>query len=188
MNVYAQCPEVSGRRYALRLVREKDCEDLLKVYSDAEAVPLFNSDNCNGDDFHYTTLERMREAIDFWLWSYANGWFVRWSILDRETDSAIGTVELFRQEYDHGRRARAVLRLDLRSDYEREEAVADILSLVFPSAFEWFGCDTAITKAKPIALQRRKALASLGFTDSEETVTGNDGTVYSDYASLRRKP
>ncbi|MBQ8835044.1 MAG: hypothetical protein IJ001_09015 [Oscillospiraceae bacterium] len=49
MNVYETCPEVSNDRFVLRLVRESDCADLLKVYSDEAAVPLFNSDNCNGD-------------------------------------------------------------------------------------------------------------------------------------------
>ena len=60
MNLYQDCPEVKNERFLLRLAGEQDCEDLLKVYSDVKAVPLFNSDNCHGDDFYYTTLERMR--------------------------------------------------------------------------------------------------------------------------------
>ena len=50
MNVYEHCPEIAGGRFVLRLVTEEDCRDLLKVYSDEASVPLFNSDNCNGDD------------------------------------------------------------------------------------------------------------------------------------------
>ena len=80
MNIYQSCPEVRGERFCLRFVTQEDCEDLLKVYSDVKSVPLFNGDNCNGDDFHYTTLERMRQAMTFWIWSYENGWFVRLSI------------------------------------------------------------------------------------------------------------
>ena len=60
MHIYQDCPEVKTERFLLRLTGEQDCEDLLKVYSDVKAVPLFNSDNCHGDDFYYTTLERMR--------------------------------------------------------------------------------------------------------------------------------
>ena len=63
MNIYQSCPEVRGERFCLRFVTQEDCEDLLKVYSDVKSVPLFNGDNCNGDDFHYTTLERMRQAM-----------------------------------------------------------------------------------------------------------------------------
>ena len=59
MNIYKSCPEVHNERFHLRLVTQADCEDLLKVYSDVKDVPLFNGDNCNGDVFHDTTLERM---------------------------------------------------------------------------------------------------------------------------------
>ena len=58
MNVYEDCPVFQNERYVLRLVEDGDIGDLLKVYSDVKAVPLFNGDNCNGDDFHYTTPER----------------------------------------------------------------------------------------------------------------------------------
>ena len=60
-------------KYILRPLKDEDAEDLLKVYSDIKAVPLFNSDNCNGDDFHYKTLERMRQAMGFWKQAYENG-------------------------------------------------------------------------------------------------------------------
>ena len=53
MNIYEHCPEIAGERFCLRFVREADCDDLLRVYSDPAAVPLFNIDNCGGDDFNY---------------------------------------------------------------------------------------------------------------------------------------
>ena len=65
MSVYDVCPVLKSENFTLRLVEQGDAPGLLKVYSDERAVPLFNGDNCNGDDFHYTTLERMLEAIDF---------------------------------------------------------------------------------------------------------------------------
>ena len=45
MNIYKTCPEVQNERFHLRLVTQEDCEDLLKVYSDVKAVPLFKGDN-----------------------------------------------------------------------------------------------------------------------------------------------
>ena len=53
-NPYEKCPVYENENYLLRMVRKEDKEDLLKVYSDEKAVPFFNSDNCGGDDFHYT--------------------------------------------------------------------------------------------------------------------------------------
>ena len=49
--IYRSCPEFENNDYILRMVRQEDRLDLLKVYSDKEAVSFFNSDNCGGDDF-----------------------------------------------------------------------------------------------------------------------------------------
>lgn len=181
MNVYEHCPEVLGDRFLLRLVEREDCGDLLKVYSDMAAVPLFNSDNCHGDDFCYPTFERMKQAIDFWLWSYEQRFFVRWSIVDREAGCAIGTIELFHRDSEDSYNGCAVLRLDLRSDYEGEAEIADILCLVVPRTYEWFSTDRIITKAKPMACARIEALKQMGFVPSDAPLVGHDGTKYGDY-------
>ena len=182
MNVYEHCPEIAGARFVLRLVTEEDCQDLLKVYSDEASVPLFNSDNCNGDDFHYTTMERMLQGIRMWLWSYHHGWFVRWSIVDKAARCTVGTIELFRRDEEGG-----VLRLDLRSDYENAADILEILSMILPPSFDWFGCGQFLTKAKPIAGERLKALRKLGFQPSEKPLIGHDGTVYGDYYSIQER-
>lgn len=186
MNVYERCPEITSDRFLLRLVAERDCGELLKVYSDPAAVPLFNSDNCNGDDFHYTAPERMEQAIRFWIWSYEHGYFVRWSIVDREENSVVGTVELCFQNTEDPDNIRGVLRIDLRSDYENQAVTADILSLMVTPCLEWFGCRTLITKAKSIARARIKALTEMGFVPMSEPLIGHDGTEYGDYYEKRK--
>lgn len=174
MNIYEHCPTVESSRFLMRSVTEQDCAELLKVYSDPMAVPLFNSDNCNGDDFHYTTFERMLQGIQFWIWSYDNGWFVRWSITDKETGAVIGTVELCGTD-------RGILRIDLRSDFENERVLRELLPMIVPAAFDWIGCGSLITKAKPVAQARIKALAEMGFEPMAEPLIGHDGTAYGDY-------
>lgn len=182
MNIYKTCPEIQKERFLLRLVKEQDCEDLLKVYSDIRAVPLFNGDNCNGDDFHYTTLERMQQAMSFWIWSYENGWFARLSIVDVAAGCAVGTIELcYRDSEDTG-----VLRLDLRSDYESEADISRILSLVVEPSYDWIGCSRLITKAKPIAVERIRALTAFGFSPAAVPLIGHDGTEYGDYFERMR--
>ena len=53
IDVYEQIPVMKSEKFLLREIEDGDAEDLLKVYSDKDAVPLFNSDNCvNG--FYYT--------------------------------------------------------------------------------------------------------------------------------------
>ena len=67
--IYEEIPVLENDDYLLRFVTADDANDLLKVYSDKNALPFFNSDNCHGDNFYYSTIERMNEAIQFWLYS-----------------------------------------------------------------------------------------------------------------------
>ena len=50
-NISETCPVLESEKFLLRLVENEDCDDLLKVYSDKNALPFFNSDNCDGDNF-----------------------------------------------------------------------------------------------------------------------------------------
>ncbi len=181
MNVYEDCPVFQNERYVLRLVEDGDIGDLLKVYSDVKAVPLFNGDNCHGDDFHYTTPERMKQALNFWKDAYTNGWFVRFAVIDKETNEVIGTVEEFRREEKDFFTDCGLLRLDLRSDYEMATEIRSILSLIAFPSFYMFGCAIVATKAIPTAKERISALTALGFSKSEEPLVGHDGTKYYDY-------
>lgn len=65
MDVYKNCPTYESECYMLRMISKKDKVDLLKVYSDEKSVSFSNSDNCGGDDFHYTTENRMEQAIEY---------------------------------------------------------------------------------------------------------------------------
>ena len=180
-DIYNICPVMENERYRLGLVSSEDCADLLKIYSDRKAVQLFNSDNCHGDDFHYTTMERMRRAIDFWQFSYEKRYFVRWSIVDRCSSEVIGTIELFHRDAVDFFTNCGLLRLDLRSDYEKREEICSILTLILEPAYEWFACDMIATKAMPCAMERIAALEWMGFTAREEKLIGHDGTEYGDY-------
>lgn len=182
---YRNCPSFENDNYLLRLVEAHDAADLLHVYSDDKAVPLFNGDNCHGDDFHYTTLERMQSAVDFWVQSYHEKWFVRWTIVDCRTQQAIGTIELFNRQAQDYFNDCGLLRLDLRSDYEQAQHLYDILTLIVPPAYTMFNCKMIAIKVPPFASERRKAVQKLGFVLSQEALIGsNDGISYTDYYVL----
>lgn len=186
MNVYKKCPVLENEKFCLRLVSPDDCEDLLEVYSDIHAVPFFNSDNCNGDDFHYQTLKRMNEAIDFWIYSYNEGYFVRWTIIDRTQDKAVGTIELFNRESNDYFNNCGILRLDLHSSYENAADIKSILSLIIGPAYDLFSCNLIATKATQSAKERRVALIEIGFTESTENLIGHDGRSYDCYFEIHR--
>ena len=75
IDVYEQIPVMESEKFLLREIKDGDAEDLLRVYSDKDAVPLFNSDNCvNG--FYYTTMEEMKDTIAFWKREYQNRYVI----------------------------------------------------------------------------------------------------------------
>ena len=178
-DVYREVPRFENNAFLLRAVIPEDAEALLAVYSDKNALPFFNSDNCHGDNFYYPTRERMVQALDFWRFSYEQGYFVRWSIVDKTIGKAVGTVELFTRSADDGLSG-AVLRLDLRSDYENCGIIENLLNLLLPRVPEYFS-DTVITKAPIYAVERSAALQRLGFSPSEHLLVGHDGYAYNGY-------
>lgn len=185
-DVYGNCPEYENDDYSLRMVNQEDKLDLLKVYSDEKAVPFFNSDNCGGDDFYYTSENRMEQAIEYWLFEYSRRGFVRWTIISKGTNEAIGTIELFHRDAADYFTNCGLLRLDIRSDYEISSEIIKILELIIKPAYTLFQCDKIATKAIDAAAERRIALTKLGFEHSEKKLIGHNGTKYDSYFVLEK--
>lgn len=185
MDVYETCPTLYSGRYLLRQTCLEDRDDLLKVYSDKAAVPIFNSDNCTGD-FYMTTSEDMENCIRFWISEYAQRYYVRWSILDRETGEVVGTIELFDRGSEDAYNGMGLLRLDLRSDYENETAISQILGVLLPHTHEMFSCQAIATKIPPCAQVRKMTLTAMGFEACADPLLGHGGREYWDYYVLRK--
>ena len=185
MNIYETCPTLESEKIIIRLFKDDDCDDLLKVYSDKNALPFFNSDNCDGDNFYYSTKEKMAEAIGFWHMSYENGWFARLSIVNKATTSVIGTVELCLRVSDDEFNNMGILRVDVRSDYEEENVLYDIFSLITPELNEMLGCTGVLTNAPIYAVERIKAIQRAGFTKSEHMLIGKTGYAYDGYWTIK---
>jgi RimJ/RimL family protein N-acetyltransferase len=180
IDVYEQIPVMESEKFLLREIEDGDAEDLLKVYSDKDAVLLFNSDNCvNG--FYYTSIEEMKDTIAFWKREYQSRYYVRWAIIDKSANCAIGTIELFNRKAKDYFNNCALLRLDLRSDYEKQAIIEDIFGIIISKTKEMFACEMIATKAIPIAKGRIRALEHTGFRLSKESLIGHDGTKYNSY-------
>ena len=181
MNIYEKCPTLESGRFLLRLTEDEDCDDLLAVYSDKHALPFFNSDNCHGDNFYYATRERMAQAMEFWKYSYDNGWFVRLSIVDKAVAQVIGTVELCLRVSEDAFDHMGILRVDVRSDYEEADTLYDVFSLTTPHVPQWLGCNGVITKVPIYAVERMQAVQKAGYMKSEHMLVGQDGYLYNGY-------
>lgn len=71
----------------MRLIREDDADDLLQVYSDKNALPFFNGDNCNGSNFYCAVREDMENTIKYWLIGhYQNIAYYDYWVIEKEED------------------------------------------------------------------------------------------------------
>ncbi|MEG6613315.1 GNAT family N-acetyltransferase [Pseudoclostridium thermosuccinogenes] len=155
LDPYVVCPTYESRRFLLRLVSLDDAEDLLKCYSNSEAQRFFNDDGC---DFGYgkvDSLEKMQSNIKMWLDYYNGRHFIRFSIIDKATDKAVGTVEMFGGEP-------GVMRIDIMTEYEDDTLLSELIETA-DHFFNDFDCGCIVTKAIPEAAERIKALTKYGY-------------------------
>lgn len=162
-DIYEECPVYKKSFITLRQTKMEDAQELLKCYSDEKAVPFFNSDNCNGDDFYYTTIERMKQAIEFWDFSYKSKYFVRWTVTLNETKAKIGTVEMFYRGVDDEFNHYGVLRIDLQSNYEIQLIIGEILEIANENFYKAFNVESILTKAVSDDSERIAQLLKNGY-------------------------
>ena len=170
---YQNPPVLENELILLRPVTLGDSQALLRCYGDVHAVPNFNSDHCNGDDFFYTTVERVAAAITFWEQSRERREFVRWAVVDQSLGEVVGTVEMFHRRasdaYDHA----GILRVDVQSRMETRAFLHALLSLCLRHFYEAFEVERILTKAPPYAAERIIALTATGFVPLTNDMNGN---------------
>lgn len=162
-NPYVECPVFETENFILRLVSEEDAADLLTCYSDTSARPIFNSDTCTSN-FFYDTSDEMRECIKIWITCYFRKEFVRFSIIDKFSGHAVGTIEMFGMVGKY-KISRGILRLDIMSKYEEAKYLDELFTLCLNNFFELFAVNQIVTKAIPQAVKRVNILNKLGFKE-----------------------
>lgn len=175
MDIFEEWKNLENDCLLIRLLKEEDLESLFTVYSDSDAFPFFNSDNCD-DNFFYDTLDKMKKAMDFWFIANKNGWFVRLAIVDKKKNLAIGTFEIFKREEEM-----TFMRMDLRSDYENKVLINNLLSLVEIPFMDLFKTKSIMTKEFD-SIPRMEALKENGYQlDRDFILLGKDGKEYKSY-------
>ncbi len=164
-NPYDKCPVYETGQFIFRLVQEGDAQNLLECYSDPLSAKIFNSDNCTSN-FIYRTIDEMKACIGFWLDDYARRAYVRFSIVDKTIQRAVGTIECFAKSGTFpGFGTVGILRIDLASRYENESVITEILNMVEDNLYACFGIQSMLTKAVPEARQRVVALKNAGYQE-----------------------
>lgn len=162
-NIYNTSPTYETDHLTLREVSPDDAADLLICYSDPEAVARMNSDNCVGS-FLMKTEDNAREAIHFWLKERDEGLYMRLAIIPKALGKAVGTVEIFDEEFENVGRA-ALLRIDLASEYENEETLSEIIALAIGSWMSDFSVKALLVKALNVP-KRALIFSDFGFVET----------------------
>ena len=173
--------------FSLRDLSVDDWRELIVVYKDAMCIPFFNSDNCHGDIFYYSTQERMKDAIRFWIDATSKGHFIRKVIVDNSNKRAIGTVEYFVRKNEVNYNDVILLRVDVHHYYEQKKALIKIFRIAMKEAFSATGCTTLITKGWEYAVERRKALSFLRFKECDEPLIGHENERFGQYWFIQKE-
>ena len=168
MNVFSVCPEYETAHFKIRKLKVEDADELFLCYSDPEAARFFNGDCC-GDDFYYTDKDRFQECVEYWLSRYEAQDFVRWSIQDKEKKSLIGTVELCPSlKYAVDGKMMGILRIDLKSEYEKQAVLEELVDILMVHIYEDFQVASVIMKIQKEAEERQKLIKKYQFISAKE--------------------
>lgn len=160
MEIFDIEPVFESAHFLLRPVELADAADLLRCYSDEEAVARMNADNCTST-FLLKTPEEMTECIRFWRSGGQRAQYIRFAVVDKGDGRAVGTCELFPREKLGPLKNVGLIRLDLMSDYEAEEPLRELFSLFHR---EFYGSlRYLMTKAPAAAAIRRELLRAWGY-------------------------
>jgi len=78
-----------------------------------------------------------------------------------------------------------ILRVDVRSDYEKEDVLKNIFAFITPHLSDLLGCNGVVTKAPIYAVERIKAIQKVGFTKSEHLLIGKQRNTYDGYWTMK---
>lgn len=164
---YEKCPVYETDSFIIRFIQVHDTKDLVACYADPGAARYFNADNCH-HNFICNSLQEMKQYVEYWIAEYKRKGFVRWSVVDREKNKAIGTIEMFAWPKTHDIYQKiGVLRIDLASEYEKVKYIGEIVEIAVKHFYDGFIVDHIITKAIPAAGERISALRKNKFTELE---------------------
>ena len=168
MDVFTICPEYETEHFKIRELEAGDAEGLFSCYSDPEAARFFNGDCC-GDDFYYTDKDKFRGCVEYWLSRYEAKDFVRWSVLDRKTGLLIGTMEVCPSlKYAVDGKQMGILRIDLKSEYERLPVLRELMDVLICHIYEDFEVASILMKIQKDAGERQKLIKEYQFVAARE--------------------
>jgi len=163
---YARCPEFETEHMKFRQVREEDAEELLHAFYGDLSEWMFYGQEMTNRIFasRHATVDEMRRCISVWLDEYRNKYYIRFSVIDKTTKKAIGTIEVFNNA---GSKDDSYLHIDLSAPYETQQFISELLALADKELFKIFNIKNLLIQAVPAAKERIAALQTYGYRPYE---------------------
>jgi len=158
-------PVYETEHFLLRQVKMKDAADLVECYGTPTLAVQGSAHGCiiGPGGYGSKTKKEMQAFIRFWQKEYRERKYVRWSVIDRQSSMAVGTIE--GGSYDIPSEGTGVmLMIDLVAPYETEVYVPELLQLIIDNFYALFKADVLVIYGMPGADVRLNALAAAGFT------------------------
>ena len=100
--------------------------------------------------------------IKFWLMEYGEEAYIRFAIVDKPTNKAVETIEMFGMVGQYKTEV-GILRIDIASAYEKAAFLDELLHMCIENFYTLFKVNSIATKAESHAVDRIRALKKLGF-------------------------
>lgn len=150
---FQEFPRLQTERFLLRAMEERDCNDIMDLYSLEEVV-------------RYTPLEpfqSIQDVIREWNWHhsiFAEQSGLRWVIEDTSSAKVIGTCGYLQYEKAH---RRIELGYDLSPQYWRRGVMTEVAQCVLSFGFRELGVNRVEAKIEPENIASERLLLRLGF-------------------------
>lgn len=105
--------------YIIRNISENDYEDIYRIYGDIEIMKYDIENLLKSLDDAKNDIKLINKAI-------LNKWFIRWAIIDKQTNDFIGTIALHHFEFD---KKKVQIGYNLKKSYWRKGIMSNVLKL-----------------------------------------------------------
>ncbi len=151
--VFQAFPRLETERLVLRRLHPADAESLFAILADERVARFY-------DDEAFTGVSQAREQIESWARGYDEWRSIRWGIVQRGTDTVIGTCGYYGFHRWH---ARGSLGYELARPYWRQGIMTEALAAILGFGFREVGVNRIQAVLMPGNEASVKLLEKLGF-------------------------
>ncbi len=116
-NLFSEFDKLDIGKYVIRKIHLDDCEDIFSIYGDKE-VMKYDIENI------VKSIDEAKENIKMIHKGIENKWFVRWAVVEKNSNKLIGTIALHHFEFGNNR---VQIGYNLKRNYWKKGIMNEVL-------------------------------------------------------------